>query len=412
MVKSLFKWSKLRIIIASVAIISVIIIPAYAALNEQSKVEEKTPKPAAYVRVEEPAVIFEPEQTPDIVAPQTTASAAPKAFPTPTPVAQPTLPSGIDVIDETEPVKEKWIPEFPVTDQALLRDNLVEEGTLNILILGRDRNYILDDAFGIANIDTNKKTIKLIMIPRDTYITYTDEVINATKQIKMDKQAGWWKINNAYKVGTTTEKIMDHKYFNNKFKDNGYNFVCQVVYEKFDIEIDEYFMISTLGFSKLVDIFGYVTVYVPVNMRYYDPTQNLSINIPKGTQRLDGKQAEGFVRFRQSLNSQGQLLFTYDRTKSQIAFMKAFFEQHGKLSNVTKIPEILTTLNRYVETSLNMGDILTTYTQILNDIVKEDYELTSHEIEYKGKYIGGSVYSIIEYKSGLDEQTDQDANDG
>lgn len=58
-----------------------------------------------------------------------------------------------------------------------------------------------------------------------------------------------------------------------------------------------YGAIQIPAFKRLVDAVGGVEVYVPQNYHYDDPTQNLYIHLEKGTQLLNGKQAEGLVRF-------------------------------------------------------------------------------------------------------------------
>ena len=395
--------SKLKIVAALIAIVSVIIIPVYAAYNEQNK---------STVSGQEEIVAFEidPEEEEEIQEgeeqgsdeifededekPLQTGFSIPKPSPTPR--------VGYSVIDSVEIKAPKWVPDNPATDQKLLRDNMVEEGTTNILIMGRDRNW-LDDTMGIVNIDTEKKLIKLIMFPRDTYIEYSEDVMAAVKKTRMERQAGWFKLNNIYKVGTTTEKFLDVTYNNNKFKERGYDFLCQVLYEKFDIVVDEYVRINNYGFVKIVDLFKGVTVYVPTRMRYSDPLQGLNIDLQKGTQHLNGAQAEGFVRFRQGYDANGEINVYSDRTKNQIAFLKAFYEQHGKLSNVTKIPELISLLKKNVEHSFGVGEILTTYMELLSEIVSEEYTLKTYTIAYREKRINGTSHAIIEYKSGLDE---------
>ncbi|MCL2163743.1 MAG: LCP family protein [Oscillospiraceae bacterium] len=393
---------KLKYIIAVFAILSVIIIPAYAVYNEQYRnwpveatEEVAEAEPVTVERVDEPVIIVdEPEQPP--LQPQ----------PTATPVRR--MPGNIprqrEVVEIIEP---KWVPETPVTDQKLFRDNLVAEGSTNVLIMGRDRNQ-LDDTMGVVSIDTKGKEIRLIMFPRDTFIQYTDEVLEAVKKAKFEREPGYYKLNNIVKVGEVADKFIEGVIYNrNKFKAPSFDFLCQVIYEKFDIEIDDYVRINTRGFVQLVDMFGYVTVYVPTRMRYYDPVQGLNIDLQKGTQRLNGKQAEGFVRFRQgSFNDQGVPTVYADRTKNQIAFMKAFYEQHANLKNVTKIPELIDLLNKNVVHSFSLDEILTTYMTLLNEIVSEEYSFETYQIKGRDGRIRGTLHTFLEYESGFGDKDD------
>jgi anionic cell wall polymer biosynthesis LytR-Cps2A-Psr (LCP) family protein len=131
-------------------------------------------------------------------------------------------------------------------------------------------------------------------------------------------------------------------------------------------------------------------------MRYNDPDQNLNINISKGTQWLNGTQAEGFVRFRQGYDGKGRLSITADRTKNQIALMKAFYEQHAKLSNINKVPEVLDTLKRNVIHSISASDLFSVYIDLLTAVVNDGYELESVNFKLKDKRINGSNYYIID----------------
>ena len=393
------KWSKLRIIIAVVAIVLVIIIPVYAAYN----VQNGNVSNGDFIDVATDGFEEAPDDDVDVVTPvdndqQKTGERVGVLT---------TIPiSGYHVIEEVVRPVEKWVPENPATDQKLFANNLVAEGSTNILIMGIDKEARLDDAMGIVSIDTKGKKIKLIMFPRDTWIEYSEEVKDAIKKTRMEKEAGWFKLNNIYKVGNTTEKFLELTYNNDKFKETGFDFLSQVIYEKFDIVVDEYVRININGFVKLVDLFKGVTVYVPTYMRYEDPDQGLSINLSKGEHHLNGKQAEGFVRFRQGYDSSGKINIYQDRTKNQIAFLKAFYEQHAKLSNVTKIPEFLTLLNKNVEHSFDLGEILTTYMVLLNEVIAEEYELETFQFKTDDRKVSGVSYSFIKYEEETAETED------
>ena len=79
---------------------------------------------------------------------------------------------------------------------------LVEEGSTNILIIGEDKVSSLYDTIGIASIDKKTKSVKLIMIPRDTYIEYNEDIINALDKAKLLHSPGVLKINYTHHVGT------------------------------------------------------------------------------------------------------------------------------------------------------------------------------------------------------------------
>ena len=70
--------------------------------------------------------------------------------------------------------------------------------------------------------------------------------------------------------------------------------------EFFDVPIDYVVEIDFKAFEDIIDAFGGITVDVDMDMRYVDPTDGTNINLKKGRQLLDGKQALDFVRYRKS----------------------------------------------------------------------------------------------------------------
>lgn len=330
--------------------------------------EERRETSAAPARTPEPAVNSGVMDSVRIVS-------TPKPKPTPTP---------------------KWTPEIPATDGKVMIDGLVEEDSVNVLIIGIDRTAYLADTLGIVSISPSAQTVRLIMFGRDLYIGYSDHVKKNLEKLKHTKLPGIYKINNVHNVAKNSEKYTkDIVYNQNRFEKNEYDFLAQVIYEKFDIRVDDFIQINTYGLVKLVDLFGGVRVYVPVTMRYHDPDQNLKINISKGTQVLNGANAEGFVRFRQGYDAKGNLTVMADRTKNQIAFLKAFYEQHAKLSNINKIPMVMDTIKRNIIHSISADDIFTVYGDILTAVAKESYSFESVEFDYGQKRVNGNTYYTI-----------------
>ena len=118
-----------------------------------------------------------------------------------------------------------------------------------------------------------------------------------------------------------------------------HRFLCDIIKEIFGIHIDDYAYVKVQGVRNIVEYFGGVYINVPILMNYVDPVQNLDIYIEPGYQRLNGKQAEGFLRFRQGWNEHGVMINHGDifRKKNQIAFMQAFIKQKVTLSNLARI---------------------------------------------------------------------------
>jgi len=182
--------------------------------------------------------------------------------------------------------------------------------------------------------------------------------------------------------------------YKGKFKANSISFLAQVIKEKFGIDVDDYVKINTEGFKQVVDLFGGVDINVPYNMNYDDPAQELFIHLTKGEHHLDGKQAEGFVRFRKGYRADGTK-FDVDRKKNQLAFLNAFIKQNGTISNINKIPGLLKTLDRNITHSIDFGDMLLTYTGLAKDVINDKYVIEDKNINGEDEMINGVSYVIV-----------------
>lgn len=269
---------------------------------------------------------------------------------------------------------------------------LVEEGTKNVLIIGEDKLNNLYDTICIANINQENKTLKLIMIPRDLYIEYSEDIISLIPK-KLVHEPGIYKINYTHTIGY---KIG----YKGKFDNSGsISFLADVIHEKFGISVDDYVKVNTKGFRALINHLGGVDINVPYDMDYDDPAQDLSIHIQKGMRHLDGVDAEGFVRFRQGYRADGSLLEIGDteRKKNQLNFIKALMKQKGTLGNINKIPGMIDIMGKNVQHSIGLGDILQTYMGLARYIISDKYEITTENLNSEVlKRIDGSSYMILD----------------
>lgn len=292
--------------------------------------------------------------------------------------------------DDDESVQEETIKTLTVGKPY--SQKLVEEGSKNILILGQDKVDNLYDTIGIASIDKKTKSVKLIMIPRDTYIEYNQEILSKMDELGILHAAGIHKINSTHKIGSMIK-------YSGRFKSGPISFLADVTEEKFALELDDYIMVNVKGFRSLVDHLGGIDIHVPYDMDYEDPTQDLYIHIPKGMQHLDGYNAEGFVRFRQGYKEDGTYFNIGDpgRKKNQLYFLQQLIKQKGTVKNIGKIPGIIEILGKNVQHSIGLGDVLGTYMSMATDVITNDYEITSINIDSeKTTRVDGSAYLVIE----------------
>ncbi|MDD4494707.1 MAG: LCP family protein [Eubacteriales bacterium] len=308
---------------------------------------------------------------------------------------EPTQPSATE--NDVEPTTKITYENYRDDPKGLLSKGeygkkIVEDGSVNILIMGEDRNALVD-TIGIISINKKSNTIKIIMIPRDMYVDYNDGIIDYLKINNLYSEPGAFKINYTYFLGV---KLKHEGKFSDRSK--GISLLTEVMEEKFDLEINDYIKVDTKGFVEIVDLFDGVDIEVPYHMNYSDPSQDLYIYIEEGPQHLDGKDAEGFVRYRKGYDLEGDWHEYGDiaRKRNQISFLKAFFNQHFTLGNITKLPEFLQILGSNVKTSINAKEIINKYIGIATDIVVQKYSMSDMTLTGKDKDFKGAAYLIIE----------------
>ncbi|MGQ9454306.1 MAG: LCP family protein [Armatimonadota bacterium] len=145
---------------------------------------------------------------------------------------------------------------------------------VRILTIGEDDTALrnknargLSDTLVVVALDTKNKKLRALSIPRDTRVEIPGH--------------GICKINAAHAIG-------------------GPQLTKQVVQNLLGVPIDYYIKTNTRGLRGLVDLVGGVYVKIDKDMHYVDRRGGLYINLKASPEKqlLNGRQAEGFVRFR------------------------------------------------------------------------------------------------------------------
>lgn len=200
-----------------------------------------------------------------------------------------------------------------------------KENFYTILVSGIDDGNGGSDTNILLAVDAGEGRIHGVSIPRDTKC-----IINSNSQ----------KINYAYAAG-------------------GMPLLADTVSHQLGIPVDFTVKVNLKGFIALVDAIGGVNFYVPVDMDYDDPLQNLSIHYKKGMQHLSGQQAMEVVRFRHNTDPTVIAYGNEDigRMNTQQEFLKAVAKQTLTLSNVDKVGQFAKIFQQYVETDLSLGNL-------------------------------------------------------
>lgn len=194
----------------------------------------------------------------------------------------------------------------------------------NILVLGVDSNGKDADPFEgtrsdtivIVSVDPKAKSVNFISVPRDS-------------KVYIAHGKGVQKINAAHALG-------------------GIELTKDTIEETFGIKINNYVVFNTEGVREIVDAIGGLPVYVEKDMKYHDYTAGLHIDLTKGTHMLDGKTAEGFLRFRKDA------LGDIGRTARQQWFLRALADRLKDPEVIPKIPATLKVVDKYVKSDLSL----------------------------------------------------------
>lgn len=240
--------------------------------------------------------------------------------------------------------KESEITESTTDDYNSIFGSVPEK--TYFAIYGVDKNEALADVIIVGCFDKYTKQINTISVPRDTFVVMPKERISELKQL------GLWAPSDGMKINAV------HSYAGEK----GNEFLTKQLEELLYINIDYYFELNLDAFNQIVDAIGGVEIDVPQRMYYRDPLQNLTIDLKPGLQKLDGKTAQGFVRFRQY--KQGDI----QRIEMQKLFLKELFSQALSKDTIIKnAPEYIKIFLNCVKTNMSITDALK-YVQFISEI--------------------------------------------
>ncbi len=223
-------------------------------------------------------------------------------------------------------------------EQGLLGDRLEAPRKTNFMLVGLDQTELLSDVILVGCFDSKTSDVTLISIPRDTYV-------EMSQGLRDEMRADGIHIPSQLKINAV------HSYAG---KEKGAYYLEKYLEEMLGIDIDYYAEVNTDAFRDIVDAVGGIDMEIrPEGYHYYDPTQDLLIDVPGGMQHLDGEMAEGVVRYRHDY-VQGDI----DRIDVQQQFIHEFFSQVLDKKNLTQNGlSILKTCIEYTNTDFPMSEL-------------------------------------------------------
>lgn len=245
-----------------------------------------------------------------------------------------------------------------------------------IAVFGVDQDEVRTDVIFVVNFNTMTNKVKVVSVPRDTKVIWTDKQKRAYNQLtgynisisKLNEMASYGRINQ--NVGNIRDFTIDE--LENILR----------------IHIDNYVVINLDAFAEIVDAIGGVEMYVPQRMYYSDRSQGLYIDLQEGMQHLDADEAEQLVRFRR------YKLGDEARVAVQQTFLTAVAQKVMSPEMRSQLPSIITRIFPYVKTDIKLNEVLG-YLKLLEQFDLQNLEM--HIVPgYGSDHEGPSYYYINE----------------
>lgn len=191
-----------------------------------------------------------------------------------------------------------------------------------VLILGLE--HTRTDTMMVAIIDPKHSRLDIVSLPRDTY--YPVEGYDGLGQKKLNAVYGFESEGGPERVMRAAEDLLG-------------------------IEVPSYIAVDYDGVEAIVDRMGGIEIEVPFPMYYVDPYADppLTIDLQPGLQRLNGQQALGYLRFRQS--SDGSYS---DGDLGRIGRQQAFVTQAIRQAIGVNLPSYLSEGLQYVKSNIDL----------------------------------------------------------
>ncbi|GHH97463.1 LCP family protein [Neobacillus kokaensis] len=199
------------------------------------------------------------------------------------------------------------------------------------------------DALMLATFNKTDKSVKLLSIPRDSYVHIPEKDI-------------YTKINHAHAYG-------------------GVKLTLETVEELLDVPVDYYVKMNFNAFIDIVNALDGITVDVPYTFSEQDSKDRAkAITLEKGVQNLDGEQALAFARTRK-MDSDIQ------RGERQQQIMKAIVTKAASVKSLGNYTDVMEAVGKNMTTDLTFDQMKSFlgYLQAGNNLNIETFSLAGQD---------------------------------
>lgn len=230
-----------------------------------------------------------------------------------------------------------------------------KKDSISVLIMGVDESNVRDfgdatrtDALILATFNIKDKSVKMVSIPRDSYV-----------YIPVEEQND--KITHAHVYGGTEGTI-------------------ETVEELFDIPVDYFAKLNFHAFIDVVDALDGITVNVPITFTEQDSNDTAgAIHLEEGLQELDGEEALALARTR-------KIDSDIERGKRQQLVLRAIIDKAISIGSITKYSDVMESMGNNLTTNMEFREMLGLFNYATAGLDIESINLEGYDDTINGIY--------------------------
>ncbi|QHE53607.1 LCP family protein [Pontibacillus sp. HMF3514] len=276
---------------------------------------------------------------------------------------------GMYLTNKAKTVTDQAQQELNRGDKSTKRDEVVDPNydNISILFLGIDDSDVRNienarsDAMVLATLNEKEKSIKLVSIPRDSYVDIPSKGFKD-------------KITHAHAFG-------------------GVDLAVSTVENMFNIPVDYYVRLNFNAFIETVNALGGIEYDVPFKLSEKNSNDVAgAIKLEKGQQHLNGEEALALARSRQYDSDMA-------RGQRQMELMKAIFQEASKMKSIGKYGSLIDSIGKNMKTNMEFEEMVSLHDYALR---KNNVEIDTMQLNGNHAYIDDIYYYRLKDQSVTD----------
>ncbi len=162
-------------------------------------------------------------------------------------------------------------------------------------------------------------------------------------------------------VGDITSNLRINKIFaEGENRENHIVNLAKYINDAFGLPVDNYIALDMAAFREIVDVFGGIDLYLPVDIYIYDQAGNATLFAPAGKVRMNGADAETVVRTRKQFGTQD-----LQRLVLQRYVYAAMYRMVASATMEDMVRHILPVVSYRVKSDLEVSTMISLCTKLL-----------------------------------------------